>query len=227
MGADGEPVSIYKKPDVGCEYPIVFPATSDEFDGPELGLQWQWNHNPVDENWSLTERPGYLRIKAMHATDIFHARNTITQKLMGNKGEVVIELIIENMKEGQRAGLAYIGGKEENWIGVVKNDSGYYIKAVTSGIVYHGPKISASIVWFKSIVDLTASTRFFFSFDGENFIPLGGDCKLCWGFWKGARVALFTYNSIGEGGWADFNWFHYHHERYSDKNHNISREICK
>lgn len=213
MGASGEPVTIYKKPDVGREYPVVFPATSDEFDGPELGLQWQWNHNPVDENWSLTERPGYLRLKAMYATDIFHARNTITQKLMGNKGEIVTELSIENMKEGQRAGLAYIAAEEENWIGIVKDKDGCYIKAVTAGIVYHGPKISTNTVWFKSILNLTSSTRFLFSLDGKNFIPFGGDCKLRWGFWKGARIGLFSYNTIKDGGCADFNWFRYKHER--------------
>jgi beta-xylosidase len=35
------------------------PATSDDFSGSRLGLQWQWNHNPDDSRWSLGERPGF------------------------------------------------------------------------------------------------------------------------------------------------------------------------
>jgi len=39
---------------------------SDEFGGrpgdPALPLVWQWNHNPDDRFWSLTHRPGYLRL---------------------------------------------------------------------------------------------------------------------------------------------------------------------
>ncbi len=212
IGAAGEPVTIFNKPDVGFKSPIVFPQTSDEFDEPKLGLQWQWNHNPVDKNWSLKERPGYLRLKAMYASDILHARNTVTQKLMGNKGIIVTKLNIENMKEGQRAGLAYLGGKKENWIGVVKENNRCFIKAVTAGIKYHGPIIKTDVVWLKSTLDLLSATHFSFSFDEKNFIRLGENCQLSWGFWKGARVGLFTYNTIDESGYADFNYFCYQHE---------------
>ena len=37
--------------------------TSDDFSGKELGMQWQWNHNPVNGAWSLEERSGWLRLK--------------------------------------------------------------------------------------------------------------------------------------------------------------------
>jgi branched-chain amino acid transport system permease protein len=76
MGVDGEPVTIYSMPNVEVVCPVCVPQTSDEFNSTELKLQWQWNHNPVDEMWSLTERPGYLRLKAMLSQDILHARNT-------------------------------------------------------------------------------------------------------------------------------------------------------
>ena len=42
----GEPVSIFKKPNVGQSYPKVTPPDSDEFNQPKLGLQWQWQANP-------------------------------------------------------------------------------------------------------------------------------------------------------------------------------------
>lgn len=42
----GEPVMQTTKPNVGKVYPKATPADSDEFDGIELGLQWQWHANP-------------------------------------------------------------------------------------------------------------------------------------------------------------------------------------
>ena len=35
----------------------------DDFDGGELGLPWNFRRNPDPETWSLTERPGWLRLK--------------------------------------------------------------------------------------------------------------------------------------------------------------------
>ena len=41
-------------------------VASDEFDRksgePTLPLVWQWNHNPDNKLWSLTGRPGFLRL---------------------------------------------------------------------------------------------------------------------------------------------------------------------
>jgi alpha-N-arabinofuranosidase len=38
------------------------PVERDDFDGPQLGLQWNFLGNPRAESWSLTERPGALRL---------------------------------------------------------------------------------------------------------------------------------------------------------------------
>src|SRR5699024_8354742 len=62
---EGEAVVTYNKPDVGKSYPKKTLPTSDEFDDTQLGMQWGWNHNPVDDKWSLSERPGYLRLNAV------------------------------------------------------------------------------------------------------------------------------------------------------------------
>jgi len=52
----GEPVSHYRKPRVRTAQPIKIPPTSDEFDEPKLGLQWQWHANHRLDWHSLTER---------------------------------------------------------------------------------------------------------------------------------------------------------------------------
>ena len=45
--------------------------TSDDFSSPTLGPQWQWNHNPDNTRWSLTERPGSLRLHPTGATNFW------------------------------------------------------------------------------------------------------------------------------------------------------------
>lgn len=212
IGAAGEPVAVYAKPSVAGHHPVRLPQTSDTFEGPELGLQWQWNHNPVNDGWSLRERPGYLRLKAMPAPELLQARNTLTQKLIGSKGIVCTELSVLHMNPGQRAGLAFLCAREENWIGVVTEEGGNYLQAVTGGTVFHGPRLAGETVWLKSHIDLSGETSFFFSLDGIKFIPLGGECRMSAGFWKGARVGVFSYTTVEKGGRADFHGFRYEHD---------------
>lgn len=211
MGTDCEPVIIFKKPEIKGSFTIHTPQTSDDFNSSKLGPQWQWNHNPVDANWSLTERKGYLRLKSKQADDIIHARNTITQRIMGNKGKINIKLDISFMKENQIAGLTYLGDNPENWIGVIKKGSKCLIKAVTSDIIYNGPEIKNRTVFFQTDISIPGSTKFSFSLNGNDFVPLGNDCTLKNNFWKGARIGLFSYNTISEAGFADFDWFYYEH----------------
>ncbi len=56
----GEPVTTYKKPNVGKMYPVTTPPESDEFDTRHLGLQWQWhatNKIPTDLRpiWDISD----------------------------------------------------------------------------------------------------------------------------------------------------------------------------
>lgn len=67
LGDNGKDVVTYRKPDVGREYPIKMPDITDDFNRKVLGLQWQWNHNPDNNMWSLTERKGFMRLKALYA----------------------------------------------------------------------------------------------------------------------------------------------------------------
>ena len=80
---------------------------SDDFSEPKLGLHWQWNHNPVDNAWSLTEREGFLRLKTNRVVNtLFLAPNTLTQRMEGPTCSGSIALDIAKMKDGDRAGLA-------------------------------------------------------------------------------------------------------------------------
>ena len=80
---------------------------SDEFGDAKLGLHWQWNHNPVDAAWSLTERQGFLRLKTNRVVNtLYLAPNTLTQRMEGPQCSGSIVMDITKMKDGDCAGLA-------------------------------------------------------------------------------------------------------------------------
>jgi len=121
MNGIGEPVYVWKKPDVGKEYPITAPQTSDEFNADQLDFQWAWNHNPVNDAWSLSKKPGYLSLSSLQGSSLEKAKNTLTQKVMGYQGEAVTLLVPTEMENGQKAGLCLFG-RQYNSIGIAKDN---------------------------------------------------------------------------------------------------------
>ncbi|MFD0469329.1 family 43 glycosylhydrolase [Nonomuraea thailandensis] len=103
MGDDGEPVAGHRVPVPGCE--PAAPATSDDFAGPGLGLQWSWQANPDPSWWEL--RDGTLRLACVPGPDDLRERPSVLgQRLPGAPCTVTVTLTLAG--EG-RAGLAVVG----------------------------------------------------------------------------------------------------------------------
>ena len=86
-------------------------VASDEFDrrsgDPELPLAWQWNHNPDNKLWSVTQRPGFLRLTTGRVdADLLSARNTLTQRTFGPRSSATTSIDVTGMKDGDYAGIA-------------------------------------------------------------------------------------------------------------------------
>ena len=93
---------------------------TDEFDGRELSLYWQWNHNPVDGAWSLAERPGWMRLKTARVVkNLYLAPNTLTQRTCGPMCNGAVKIDTSNMKDGDVCGLAAFQG-ESATLNVIK-----------------------------------------------------------------------------------------------------------
>ena len=212
FGDGGHPIDHCKKPDVGQQFPFHHPERSDDFDAPVLSPIWQWNHNPVNEAWSLTERPGWLRLKALPAPGLATARNTLTEKLWGQAGSIDVRFDVGAMKEGEHAGFAFMSGKLFAWVGVT----------VTGGkrrIVWengNGPELRGTNVWFRGTYR-GKDARLLYGIDGKHYNDTGRDVELKFGDWKGARPALFCFGP--GGGTADVDFVKYKLEPQSNSRH--------
>jgi beta-xylosidase len=208
----GEPVYVWKKPDVGANFPVCAPRTNDEFDKPALELQWQWNHNPVNSHWSLTEKPGWISLKALKAANLREAPNTLTQKVMGNSSVIITQLDAGCMESGQKAGLSSLSNVF-NSVGVRNKEGKLYVFFEKNAKVVEEVAISKKTIYLKLDISLNdQKNHFSYSFDNKVFVPVGTDFEVRWGYWKGTRIALFSYNELNEKGTASFNFFHYNYD---------------
>lgn len=203
----GQPVASFVMPDTGSLPTNDRLQDSDEFSSAQLGLQWSWNHNPLDSAWSLTRRPGWLRLEAQHADHLVTARNTLTQILEGPRPAYTTRLDVGGMADGQRAGLTLFGVRP-SWIGVVREGGRNRIVLASEGVETAGPDLTGRTVELRADVSEGQSVRYFYSLDGGTFIPFGDPIWLArFSWWKGSRPALFSFTR-GASGTADFDWFH-------------------
>jgi beta-xylosidase len=181
---------------------------SDEFSTRRLGLQWSWNHNPVNSAWSLSQRPGWLRLRALPAQQIVNARNTLTQILQGPEATYTARIDISRMVDGQRAGLSLFGVRPA-WIGVVQDGGERRVTLSIEGAEQAGPQLAGRTVQLRAQVQADQTVRYSWRSDARGeWQAMGGAIPLAqFSWWKGSRPALFTFTRGAEGGLVDVDWF--------------------
>jgi beta-xylosidase len=206
----GEPVSSGTIPHHAGKISQQSPQTSDEFTGKVLGQQWEWNHNPVDANWSLTARPGFLRLTPIHAEDLFTARNTLTQMMQDESLEFTIRLDLRGMKNGVHAGMAMFeksaSGLQIVQEGETRKLSFFHIKEAQDG-----PSLTAATIQLRVHIEGDTATYSYSLDDGRTFQQIGSTVPITFSWWKGSRPSLFAYttNDTGDSGYVDFDWARY------------------
>ena len=144
----------------------------------------------------------------------------ITQKVIGYHGDASTEVDYNKMENGQRAGLFCIGNLF-NAVGVVNDNDKYYLYSESDGKTNNILPLSSGKVYFKASLDAVKNQhQLFYSLDNKEFIPVGEPYALRSSDWKGAHVGIFSYNTLSDGGVADFNWFRYKFDGpglYADK----------
>lgn len=201
-------------------------VSSDEFNRkkgePALPLVWQWNHNPDNSLWSVTERKGYLRLKTGRIDSLFlKSRNTLTQRTFGPVCSATTMLDASGMKDGDFAGLTAFQRKFGQ-VGVKIVNGQKYVFMVSNKTdkptELQSVPLPQNKIFLKIECDFRNRTdvaNFFYSLDGKDWTTIGGPLKMEYTLMEhfmGYRLGLFNYATKSPGGYADFDWF-----RISDK----------
>jgi beta-xylosidase len=218
----GEPVLIYKKPNVGKRYPIQTPVESDEFDESTLGLQWQWMANPKPNWFYLNTANNSLRLYALKipdsANNLWDVPNVLLQKFPADEFMITTKMNFQpnEKSENEKSGLTIMGlsysslylkkmkGKIFLVYGICKDafkgikESEQVISEVKNGIIYLRVKVSGS-----------AQCDYSYSFDGKAFTNIDEKFTAEKGRWIGAKAGIFCVgeSETNDSGYADFDWF--------------------
>jgi beta-xylosidase len=209
---------------------------ADDFSDTKLGLHWQWNHNPIDKAWSLSERPGFLRLKTNRIVqNLYLAPNTLTQRMEGPQCCGAIEMDLSKMKDGDRAGLAAFNS-DTGALTIKKNGKKLVLemseqkveltereKAVTNveEKVIESIELKQQKIWLRIDADFrptggrfggTDTATFYYSLDGEQWTKIGSDYRMSFDwrrFFMGSKFAIFCYATKKAGGYVDIDDFKY------------------
>ncbi|MEX2371642.1 MAG: glycoside hydrolase 43 family protein [Bacteroidales bacterium] len=216
----GEPVSSHTKPRITNTPLYSVPQTTDEFNDKELGLQWQWHANPLQEWMFLTGSGGVMRLYCQLLPEShrnhWDTPHLLLQKFPTPDFSVTTKLNFYGHQEGERTGLIVMG-TDYSYIAIEKDTSGTWISKM---VCMNSPdgneeqleerkRAVANQVYFRVEVNKGAICRFLYSYDGKEFRPLGEKFRATPGRWIGAKVGLFASSTLktNDTGYADYDWF--------------------
>lgn len=195
-------------------------VVSDEFErGPgdrPLPLAWQWNHNPDSRFWSLTARPGWLRLTTGRVDrDFVSARNTLTQRTFGPECAGTVRLDVRGLRDGDFAGLGLL---QRHYGLVAVTRSGDQQAVVMIDAASDEPQerervpFSGDVIYLRAECDFKDRAdvgRFYYSLDGREWKPIGEVLRMRYTLphFMGYRFALFHFATRTPGGHADFDYF--------------------
>jgi alpha-N-arabinofuranosidase len=197
------------------------PPVRDEFDGEKLALCWNHLRNPVEANYSLTERPGFLRLKGTSVKLTEADSPTFVGRKQTGLGCVAsAKLDFIPQTEGDAAGLVVRGNDENHYVvGITKHEGK---RLAFARYVLKGKSVEP--VKYVGVADgpveltIEASPQqyeFFYRSDADEKQSLGSvsaqdlATEKIGGF-TGAYIGLFaTAEDEADVAPADFDWFDY------------------
>lgn len=192
--------------------------TRDEFDADALALDWNFLRNPRDGDWSLTERPGYLRLHGSAKTPSDQDSPAfVGRRQTGLACRASTQLEFNPTRDGDEAGLI-LRGNDANHVdlGVTRHDGRrqVFLRKVFGGKAteptYH---VLPSEFVELSIVARPDEYEFFYRPEGGSQVSLGKvptrdlSTERIQGF-TGVYFGLYaTGNGEESTAPADFAWF--------------------
>lgn len=199
------------------EYQNAAPLWSSDSltDSSSLKPFWQWNHQPDNSKWSLSDC-GLRLASASVADNVEKARNTLTQRTFGPRSCYEVSVDATSLKDGDRAGLCALQGLFAE-LCVSRNGDGFSIGLMgregSEGAL--DLKEMSQVSWDRLRLraefdfDDLKDTVSFFVIIGDRRIQVGEPHKLVYRLdhFMGVRIGLFCYSTKTTGGSALFKDF--------------------
>jgi beta-xylosidase len=217
----GEPVSRYKKPNVGKSFPITSLITSDEFNQPQLGLQWQWHANPK-LNWAFPTNLGYFMLncipKPKEAINLWEIPNLLLQKFPADEFIATTQFTFNPHFDDEELNFLVMGLDYSSLR--VKQVEG---KIILSQIVCKNADkkgleneivslpLKTNSIYLRVKVIKNGICTFFYSEDGVNFKEIGIPFTAREGKWIGAKLGFVALRNgfINDAGNSKIDWIRF------------------
>jgi len=210
LGQNGEPVRRHPKPELQSGAAPLTLQTSDEFDAPGLGLQWQWQANHRDAWYSLAARPGWLRLFPQpEVNPLSEQPNLLLQKFPARSFRAETAVALTSLHPGEEAGLVITGEKFIS-LGLRRDGLSTWLVLRIDGHVERLLRVTAQPVILS--VEVWDGGRFTFSYttDGQG-TAVPQTFQATKGKWIGAKVGLFSLTTAAApaAGYVDFDYFRF------------------
>ncbi|NQU85171.1 MAG: glycosyl hydrolase 43 family protein [Mariniphaga sp.] len=216
----GEPVLSYKKPDVGKKHPFITPPESDEFNGNQLGLQWQWHANPSMKWGFPSGNLGFYRLnciaKPEEVNSLWMVPNLLLQKFPAEEFTATTKFTFNARTDNEETGLL-IMGEDYQYISLKRQNEKLHLrviqcnKARTGGTeqILYSEELDVNKVYFRVKVEKGALCSFSYSTNGKEFQTVSTGFEAKPGRWIGAKIGLFALREgiTNDSGTVNIDWF--------------------
>ncbi len=215
-------ISLEMKVPTLPQVPVAKKLVRTDFDTPKLGLEWNYNCAPRTENYSLTEREGWLRLRPSKVT----INESDSPTWLGRRQQHIdfsakTKLDASGLKDGDEAGLTVFMSKDSHYDLAVRKRDGklsLVLKYKLSRLEHTEKEIplKSSVVYLLVGGTKDAYTFSYYTEDYKVYGPPLGTIDTTFlssetaGGFTGVYLALYAQTAGEPGGHADFDWFDYY-----------------
>ncbi|BAM48505.1 glycoside hydrolase family 43 protein [Amphibacillus xylanus] len=190
---------------------------------------WQFNHEPIESDFSINEDKGYFELRTSKVTNnILDATNTLTTRMLFPHCAAEVTVDASQIKDGDVTGFSAFQGAY-GFVGITKQDSKYYLIMRTKPLdnlemQSFDPNETPEKEWERIEIDHPTMTfrieadfwqmkdevKFLYQKD-DQFIQIGPNHQTAFRLdhFTGCRFGLFYYSTEQSGGTVQFSQFKY------------------